>query len=367
MLPDTSDETLLSELTVIVTTGWNLPARPTRQEGVRHLLLLVPPPDSTSYRRAAQRLLVMIDVALRNADDSDLGEDDRIGCRILLGLHPEYRTETSPIVRRTEAAHYLVPNWRGKPPRDAAVAFQRRHQQNVLRQVLQCLKVTYGAETDLLSRDYDLVSTRRRYVVGANRQVMSQGETAVYRVRLDDLETLTITESVHPEGVLETKLEVSPLDNEFGVELADVEALETQPGRRAISFRLGRPVQAGQRVQVSWQESIVYGADAPQWQRDWVAVSAPNDNFEAEVSVRFADDVQLPDVCWWYVAQPDTDVTEIGPRALDELFDLRASRRVLQHWTSAETERRLDYGLLWVWLDDPASVKRWQAAFAELA
>lgn len=191
VLPDCPDDELLDELSVIVTTGWNLPARPNRQRDVRHLLLLVGPADGLLYRQAAQRLLAMLDDMLREADEDVLGEDDRTGCRILLGVHPTYRTVASPTRRRQDAADFLVAGWHEDPPRHPAGTFQRRHQRGALRQVLGCLRHHYGRDAGV-AEEYDVARVRRWYVVAANRQVTEYGEYGDYRVRRDGLDSMEI-------------------------------------------------------------------------------------------------------------------------------------------------------------------------------
>lgn len=191
MLPDCPDDQLLDELSVIVTTGWELPARPNRQRDVRHLLLMVDAADGLSYRQAAHRLLAMLDDALREADEDVLGEDDRTGCRVLLGVHPTYRTVGSPTRRRQDAADFLVVGWHENPPLHPAGTFQRRHQRGALRQVLECLRRQYGQEAGA-EEDYDVARVRRWYVVEANRQVAELGEYGEYRVRRDGLDSMEI-------------------------------------------------------------------------------------------------------------------------------------------------------------------------------
>jgi len=93
-----------------------------------------------SFESRAQRLLTMLDEAIRSqvlsgSRATELTEDDAHGLRILLGTHPDYRSEASPTVRRAEASEYLVPAWRDAPPTDRAGTFQRRHQTRVLRHV----------------------------------------------------------------------------------------------------------------------------------------------------------------------------------------------------------------------------------------
>lgn len=366
VLPDCSDDDLLDELAVIVSTGWELPTRSNRERDVRHLLLLASPADSGSYPQAAQRLLTMLDDALREADDNVLGEDERTGCRILLGVHPNYRNEPSPTVRRREAADFLVPAWHERPPGDPAGTFQRRRQESALRQVLECLRYAYGQETEQLIRDHDVVRLHRKSLVSANRQITRHGETALYRIRMDGLEELSITEDERPPGVVDSWFRVVADVDEPAPVLNRIESIDTQPGRREIVLALPRPYQAGEQLRLTWEEHVEFEDDAIQWGRMWAAANAPNDSFEAEVTVTFAPDAPLPDVCWWHERQPDTDVMEIGPHSLGQIIDLAETRTATHSWSSWETERRIDYLIIWVWLDDDDSRARWEAARAIL-
>jgi len=366
VLPDVPDATLLDELSVVVSSGWDLPSRPNRRQQIRHLLLMVDPADSQSYGQAAQRLLEMIDDALREADDDRLGADDRTGCRILLGVLPTYRSVASPTRRRREAADFLIPEWEANPPSDPAGTFQRRHQRNALRQVLECLRQRYGedAGTDAY---YDVVRIQRWYVVTPDRQVSEQGEIGEYRIRRDGFDCMELRESKHdPEGLESSEFEVLRLGDDPPPVLETVEDSETQPDYRRITLRLPQSYEAGDILRVGWTERFIFGPEPPDWWRSWVTAAALNDHFELEMSVTFTDDAQLPDLCWWFSAEPITDLNEIGPDSLEHLIDLQQSGTASHDWRPTETERRRMYGLTWVWLDDPAARERWEAARVRL-
>lgn len=351
MLPDCPDDELLDELSVIVSTGWDLPARPKRAADVRHLLLLTGADASRSYHEAAQRLLLLLDDALRSVDDQLLAEDERTGCRILLGVHPAYRSVSSPTSRRENAAELLVPRWQDAPPRDAAGTFQRRHQPNALRQVLVCIRQQFGQDSTADS-DYDVVRVDRWYTVDACRQLSAHGETAEYRIRRDGLTTLELLEAeADVENLKSSDFVILPVDEEPSVRLALLEADITKPGFRRVLLELPRTYDAGETLSVAWQGTMQYGSKPPNWQRYWVTMAGLNDNFELRMTVTF-DVAQVPDACWWFSAEPVTDPTETGPDSLAHLLDVAATPAVSHYWTSSDTERRRYYGLNWVWLEE---------------
>jgi hypothetical protein len=211
VLPYCTDEELLAELAVVVSAGWDLPSRANRAGDVRHLLLLADPGEALSYRQAVQRLLMMLDAALQQdqIERPVVSEEDSRGLRILFGVHPNYRTELSPVVRREQASEYLVPAWHKQPPRDRASSFQRRHQQRALRQALYCLRAEYGQEPRPSIRDSDLLEQRRWYHVAANRQVVRFRCEEIIRVRVDGLESHVFIEPRNDDvGILDTHFHV---------------------------------------------------------------------------------------------------------------------------------------------------------------
>lgn len=366
MWPARSDEELLDELSVVVTTGWELPNRPHRQHAVRHLLLLVGPADSLSYSQAAQRLLLLLDSTLRDADDDVLGEDDRTGCRILLGVHPTYRSVASPTRRRQESADFLVADWQSAAPSDPAGTFQRRHQPAALRQILECLWQRYGHDDDP-DEEYDVARIQRWYHVGANRQITACGDTTDYRVLRDGLDAIELLETApDSEGLLSSEFSVEPVGEEPQPAVESVEDDPTRPGYRRISIGLRRNYEAGELLRLAWREDLRFGDDPPDWGRSWVTVGALNDGFELEVSVAFGDDAELPDLCWWFSAEPGVDLNEIGPSSLDQVIDLNEVRFASQAWQAAGTERRRLYGFIWVWLDDAEDRQEWGRSRARL-
>jgi hypothetical protein len=366
VLPNCPDDELLDELSVIVSTGWDLPARQNRERDVRHLLLMADAADGRSYRQAAQRLLLLLDDALRNADEDELVEADRTGCRILLGVHPTYRSVASPTRRRHDAADFLVAGWHEDPPRDPAGAFQRRHQRGALRQVLECLRRQYGQDA-AADDDYDVARVRRWYFVEANRQVTDYGEFGEYRIRRDGLESMELLEAeVDPQGLESSDFSVAALGPEQSAVLERIEASRTRPGYRRIVLRLQRRYEAGEIVPVAWRERLRFSPEPPDWGRYWAHVSALNDSFELEMTVTFSGDGQLPDLCWWFSAEPITDLGEIGPDTLDHLVDLTTTRSASHVWPPSETERRRQYGFIWVWLDDDDARERWEEARGQL-
>lgn len=353
MLPFCTDEELLAELAVVVSVGWDLPSRATRAQDVRHLLLLADPGEALSYRQAAQQLLTMLDAALQQDTDDRpvVSEEDALGLRILFGVHPNYRTEPSPVVRREQASEYLVPAWHYQPPRDRAGTFQRRRQQLALRQALHCLRAEYGQEPRPSIRDNDLLEERRWYYVAANRQVVRFRCEDIIRVRVDGLESYDFTESRNDdEGLLATNFHV--LEHAVGppLTLDDISDMPTRPGIRQITLRLPRPYKTGERIGIAWEEELDFGPDAARWRRFFVSANGQNDNFALELTVTFAADADLPEKVWWYMALPGVAEFEIGPRPEEELA-LDASRSASHRWASTETERRIDYGLQWVWPD----------------
>lgn len=351
VLPYCSDDELLTELAAVVSTGWELPSREHRRRDVRQLLLLADPGEAQSYRQAAQRLLTMLDAALQQEADSDsiLSEEDALGLRILFGVHPNYRTEPSPVVRREQASEYLVPAWHSRSPRDRAGTFQRRHQLPAVRLALQCLRAAYGQEARPSMRDADLIEERRWYFIAANHQVTRLRSEAVIRVRVDDLQEYSFTESRNEEPGLRNS-DFRVLEQPLGptLTLQDIRDLETRPGRREITMRFPKPYQTGELVGVAWEEELDFGEDAMPWRRMFVSASGPNDGFELEMTATFAAAVELPELVWWYQALPEISESEIGPRDESDVLNY-IDREVSHRWAADETERRIDYGLQWVW------------------
>jgi hypothetical protein len=351
VLPYCSDDQLLAELVVVVSTGWALPSRPERSGDVRHLLLLADPGEALSYREGAQRFLTLLDLAMRQdgLEEPIVSDDDALGLRILFGVHPNYRTELSPVVRREQASEYLVPSWHARPPRDRAGTFQRRHQGRAVRLALQCLRAAYGQEPRPSMRDADLIEERRWYYIAANHQVTRMRSQSIIRARVDGLHGYSFTESCNNEpGLKHSEFQV--IEHPIGptLTLDNIEELQTQPGRRDITVRFPRPYQAGELVGVAWEEELNFGEDATPWRRMFVSASSASDGFELEMTATFAPDVELPELVWRYRKVPEVDVFEIGPR--DECEVLHYTDRTVSHqWAVDETERRIDYGLQWVW------------------
>jgi hypothetical protein len=351
VLPYSSDEQLLADLAVVVSVGWDLPSRANRAHQVRHLLLLADPGEALLYRQAAQRLLAMLDAALQQDADEHpvVNEEDSLGLRILFGVHTNYRTESSPVVRREQASEYLVPAWRDRPPHDRAGTFQRRHQQRALRQALNCLRAAYGQEPRPTIRDSDLIEERRWYYVAANRQVVRFRCEDIIRPRVDGLESHVFYEPRNDdEGILNTRFRI--VEHPIGppLNLEEISDAPTQPGHRQIVLRFPRPYMAGELVGIAWEEELDFGPNAERWRRFFVGAHSPNDGFDLELTVTFADDAELPEMVWRYIALPDVADFELGPRP-EEILSLDASRSVSYRWIGAETERWINYCLQWVW------------------
>ena len=369
MLPEVDDQVLLAELAVVVSAGWELPTRPQRLAAVQQLLLLVPPGESRSDVQAAQRLLKMIDDAILTADDEFLAEDERRGLRVLLGLAPGYRTDASPKKRRTEAAFLLIPDWQDRPPVEPDAAFLRRHQAAALRQVLHCLRLRYGQDPRNMTRNYDIVREWRWCYIDANRLTPRMGERTEYRVRQDELQVLQATESAQPEGMVGFQRRILTDDGAVAAQFDEDEPMTTtlEP-RRETHFRLPRPYMAGEHLRLAWEEQREFGENKPLIRRDYLAISTgTNDGAELEVSVSFAEDLRLPDLCWWFSTPPGSDFEAIGPDELANLISLSSSRRAWHAWASSETGRWIWYGIMWVWFDDDAeALQRWETARALL-
>lgn len=365
MLPDCPDDELLDELNVIVTTGWDLPGRPRRAEDVRHLLLLTDASGSTTYREASQRLLLLLDDALRSAGDQLLAEDERTGCRILLGVHPAYRSISSPTTRRANAAELLVPSWQNEPPRDPAGTFQRRHQRSALRQVLTCLRLQYGQDSTE-DNDYDVVQVNRWYTIDAHRQLSANGETAECRIRRDGFTTLELLGAeVDAENLESSDFAIQPFGDETPSKIALIETDVTKPGFRRSLLTLPRTYYAGEILSLAWREIMHYGPRPPNWQRYWVTMAGLNDSFKLTVTVSF-DPAQLPDACWWFSAEPVTDPGEIGPDSPSHLIDVAATSTASHSWSPSDTERRRYYGLNWVWLEEEEDRAEWDEVLRRL-
>lgn len=204
---------------------------------------------------------------------------------------------------------------------------------------------------------------RRWYRVDANRQASEYGEHAEYRVRRDGVESLVLLEAEpDPEGLERADFSVLPGGDGPPVVLERIEKSEIQPGFRRIVVRLPRRYNAGELVPIGWRERLSFGAEPPDWGRYWAHVTALNDGFELEMTVTFSSDAQLPDLCWWFSAESITDLGEIGPDTLNHLMDLTATRSASHVWLPSNTERRRQYGLIWVWLDDDDARGRWEEA-----
>lgn len=348
VLPYCSDEQLLRELTVVVSAGWGLPSREQRAADVRHLLLLADTGQAAPYRQRAQRLLVMIDQALRQAAGEErLTEDDEHGLRILLGTHPTYRSEPSPTVRREEASVYLVQGWADDPPSDRAGTFQRRHQEPALRQVLTALREAYGQEQGATKRDHELLSLHRWYVVDERRQVCRMGGERVVRSRQDGLDIFEFDEARQTDpGVESSTFDVSEHPVGPSAQLAAIKTIPYMPTHVTVTLRLSEPVHAGQLLGFAWQEEIFFGADVNSWPQYFVATQGVNDDYELDMSVVFEG--ELPGQVWWFEANPQADMRGIEPRPHWRLQP-DSTGLVRHRWQ--QTERRINYGLKWRWLE----------------
>ena len=369
MLPEVDDAALLAELAAVVSAGWELPSRPQRLDAVPHLLLLVPPGESRSRAHAAQRLLKMLDDAILTADDESLAEDERRGLRILLGLAPGYRTDASPRKRRAEAAPLLIPEWQERAPADPDAAFHRRHQAAALRQVLHCLRLRYGQDPRTMRRSYDVVRARRWCHIDKNRLTPLLGERAEYRVRRDGLRVLKATESAQPEGMVSLTQRIRNDDGAVAAHFVSDDVITTtREPRRQTQLLLPRPYLAGEHFILDREEQRDFGENKPLIRRDYLAIStATNDGAELEVSVTFAKDLRLPDLCWWFTTTPDTNFEAIGPYQLTDIVDVSESRAARHAWSGGETWRWIWYGIMWVWFDDDAeALKDWETARARL-
>lgn len=106
VLPYCSDDELIAELAVVVSAGWGLPSRPGRAPEVAHLLSLCDDRSMSLFAQSAQRLLVMVDDAIRQGAVEDengealVSDDEARGLRILFGTLPNYRGGLSPVVRQ---------------------------------------------------------------------------------------------------------------------------------------------------------------------------------------------------------------------------------------------------------------------------
>src|SRR5262245_30745541 len=130
MLPNCADDTLLAELRTLITAGGRLPTLSDNAGKVAHLLLLSGPEAAEPYAVRARRLLRCLDEALYDgtldSSDNELTDEQRLGLRILFGLHADY-LDRSVRVRRATAGDFLVPGWEGRRLKDKAGTFYSRH------------------------------------------------------------------------------------------------------------------------------------------------------------------------------------------------------------------------------------------------
>jgi len=118
----------------------------------------------------------------------------------------------------------------------------------------------------------------------------------------------------------------------------------------------------------AWKQTATFTDQAPDWGRFWASVAITNDHYELTMTVTFTDDAELPDQCWWFDHEPATDLNEVGPATLANLTDLHTSRSAAHTWTTAQTQGRRRYGLLWCWFDgDTQAIKDWEDAAQRLA
>lgn len=349
MLPYCSDDDLIRELSVVVTTGWFLPSRPERADDVRHLLLLPDPGESRSFAQAAQRFLTMLDTALKNADGTVLDEHAALGLRILFGVHVNYRTEASPIVRRAEASEYLVPPWRTEPARNRAEAFQKRRQRSALALALQCLRAEFGQQGRQQRNETDLLQEHRRYFVDGNRQITRLSGDMLLRARVDGVQDYVFNEARNSEpGVRDAVFRLLPHRAGSQATLESVVDDDIRPDSREIMVRLPRRHNAGEVFGVAWEEIVEFGPEVERYGRRFVSALAGNEGFDLEIRVDFADDAELPELAWWYVARPQVDVLEVGPQEY-QVLRFGSGRSLVHHWDAIEVEKWLDHGIQWVW------------------
>lgn len=339
VLPDCPDEQLLDELAVVVSAGWDLPARRSRAHALRHLLVFASDNTVMSFEQSALRLLTLInDALLRAGARGLLSADDEDGLRILFGVHPNYKMERSPTVRREAASFYLLPAWSLNPPSDRTGTFQRRHQGGALAQALECLRIAYGQHSPRDSRPYDLVSTERFYLVDENRQVVLMRNTERIKSRIDGLD-----EYVFHDPKLEYIESTTYRITQGAVQVADVSDDSTNPALTRVAFQIDPPAAAGDLLEFVWEQRTTFVPDVTRWAYYFVGTQASSDNYQLTMTVRFTG--EIPQRVWWYSEyQSDLHLIEHDERKLLVISDDKSVSYEFKH-----TERRADYGLQWEW------------------
>jgi len=352
VLPYCRDDELLAELAVVQSAGWGLPSRPARASSIPHLLVLGDDRSGSSYAEAAQRLLVMLDDAIRSGAVEDergeslVSEDEALGLRILFGTYPNYRAVGSPVTRRADASDFLVAGWQAEPPYDRAGTFQRRHQTRALTLALECLRRTYGQEPSLESQTYDVVSKHHWLRIGPRHQIVQTGCSQLIRARQDNLRYFNTSEPERePQGLLHAELQVLDHPLTPGATLIQEEDEEEAPGSRVITISLPKPLAIGETAGILWQEDMVYGDDAKVWDDYYSASHTSNDRYELTMTVIF--DEEPAHYVWWYEAKPYYDKTHLVPHPGQELPIING--QASHTWTATSTRRYIDYGLQWAW------------------
>ncbi len=343
MLPYATDAQLLAELSVVVSVGWELPSRPQRSAEVRHLLLLAQAREPLTYGAAAQRLLHMLDAAIRQGVEAELiTADDEQGLRILFGTHPNYRTEPSPTVRREQAADFLVPGWAVQRPKQFIATFQRRHQSRALRQALDCLRAAYGQRAAVEDWDHDVVAIHRTYVVSEQRQIRLKRTLETIRPRHDHFDEFGTTHAEH--GSDEVEMTYRSLSEAATLLSVGEDPLNTD--FQMVRFKLQRPHAAGELIDVAFEQEAKYRGDVTRWPHYYVATQTSNDSYSLTMTVRFEG--ELPEQVWWYVVEPYVDQRLLVPDP-NAILRLDEQNSVSHVWLNAE--RRMDYGVKWMWPD----------------
>lgn len=218
----------------------------------------------------------MIDDALRQAatgSDPQLSDDDWEGLRILFGLHPRYRTEGSPTVRREQASELLVPLWLDHPPRDRAGTFQRRYQERALRQVLTCLRSIYGQEDGPTDRDCDVLEEHGTAIIDERRQIRYARCEEVLRIRHEGLTEFSWDEGdLETFGAVSTDLRMVPHPTTGqALTIARIAESTYMPGSRKITVRLPHPMRIHELVASAWEEEATYGDEVSHWETFYLA------------------------------------------------------------------------------------------------
>lgn len=304
----------------------------------------VPPPARIELFRVGMRRAVEEAI-----DEGRASEDDGQAILILLGLHEDYGVGANLTERLAVVASYVVPKYYGRRPANdleekrMAGAVDRRLRDRLLRRSLQLFDHKYGRTPEAVRRGDDQVEQKRRYVVDAQRRIRLQQHTDTIRASQEPYDgTAVWLARYDDEAVSDTIFRITQPPDGNSVTVNGPVYLDERPHAVLFGIEFEHEYHLGDVITYSYEYEIQWSA-VPRILDEYIVTSANNDGYTLDMNLHFEG--VLPNAVY---AVAGADGTNLGGILPEDSVKVEPQGHDY-HYTWRSTQRRIAYGLRWVW------------------